>query len=368
MVDDNEGSRAGRGRTDLPKTEPSKAEAMSFEIVRKVVSEVFEERADENSGSRPGRGRANLPMIQPNEVRLMFFETVRQLKPEVFEELAGEPFRVFKRMSVAEWDTARVSVVSDRWECRGDPTGPQAQSEFENALVEFALQQPTRFTLSSIEEHFQLRHVDPQEAIDRLVDKGVFQRVEFDPHRLEWATDTQKKAHREIVLWMSRWNLDAPWCFVFAFHTLSRWRRNPDDAMELLLDTHFEDSTPLNELSFKVEFKDPFSDLWWPSEETKTEARERLTKKSKEATEEYLRQVEKRTADWLPRSKVTERHLAMFVWYQVLNHSESELAEDFGVTQPRASQIIGRISGVVGLTPRPPKPAGRPETPRGDPT
>ena len=302
-------------------------------------------------------------MIQPNEARLLFLEIVNGLKPEVFKELAEEPFQVFKRMSAVEWDTARVSIVSHRFECRKDLAAFRIEQELEKALVDFALQQPMGFALSRVQERFESKGVDPREAIKRLVDKGVFETVELNPHSLNWRTPTLRRLHDLIVRWMSRWNLEAPWCFEFAFQTLSQWRRNPGDGKDLRLDTHFEDSTPLTELSFRVEFNDPFSDFWWPSEETKAAARKRLTRKAKAQVEDYLTKVETRAADWLPRNDATRRDLILFVAYQVMEQSESKLAEVSGVTQPRVSQIVRRIGAVIGLPPRPPKPAGRPETP-----
>jgi hypothetical protein len=319
--------------------------------------------ADDNAESRAGRGRANLPMIQPNEARNLFFEMVREVEPRVMEELAGEPLRVFREMSALEWDAARVSMVSNRFECRTDPRAHQVEGDLDKAIVVFALQQPSGFTLSSIDEHFSSRGIELQDRIERLVVRGLLHRVGFDPCRLEWESDTQEAVYREIALWMSRWNLDAPWCFVFAFHTLSQWRRNPEDAKDLRLDTHFEDSTPLAELSFRIDFNDLFSDSWWPSEETKAEARARLRGKARDAIEDYLTKVEIRTASWLPRKELTKRDLAMFIGYQLLNQSESRLAEMSKVTQPRVSRIIWRIGAVIGLAPRPPRPAGRPETP-----
>ncbi len=368
MVDDNEGSRAGRGRTDLPKTEPSKAEAMSFDIVHKVVSEVFEERADENSGSRPGRGRANLPMIQPNEARLMFFETVRELKPKVFEELAGDPLDVFNQMSARERDTVRTSLVVDRFVCRKNLSPQNVMDPLERELVAFAVEHPFGFTLSTIDEHFASKCVNLRETIAHLIAEEIFEQVGFMPCWLEWETDIQESLYRQIILWMRQWNVDAPWCFSFAIDTLAHWRREPAAIKDYSITTHFEDETPLFESRFKIDFTDLFDDKWWLGEESKSEARTRIRKKALLHINEKLGEIERLTANWLPRTEDTRRNIAVFAMYQILKYNQTQIEKHIPVKRARVSQIIGRISHVIGLTPRPPNRPGRPETPRTGPS
>lgn len=361
--------------------------------------------------------RATVPKISPARARVMFFHMVRELNELPFEELSGSPLEALGRLSTSEVD--RLFIVTDRCQWRLDksflnrikPLDEDSSHELSDWLDPYLLMKrldpgesfllihslnPLEWwrgctvfdnqtkrdlfslanhnsgvlTPATIENRFRYSDVGYDRPLSDLVDAGVFSVETFHPSWLDEESDGLSELRQELSTWLDRWNLNAPWCFVYCAEVLCSWNADPGSIASYELPTVHDghilglrNVAPFEiDCSLRIVYDHPFEDFWWQATEPKEEARARMLKKAEREIDSHLSKMERYVEDWLPDNDQTQRDIGILAAFQVFGWSQKRISERFGISGERVSQINAAVSSCLDLPKRQCSTGGRPET------